>query len=44
MIKDQSLECVNGIVIVGLIDMGVDMSIITPESWHSNWPLQEADV
>ena len=20
------------------------MSIITPESWHPNWPLQEADV
>ena len=20
------------------------MSIVTPESWHPNWPLQEADV
>ena len=29
---------------MGLIDTGVDMSIITPESWHPNWPLQEADV
>ena len=36
--------CINGIAIVGLIDMGEDISIITPESWHPNWPLQEADV
>ena len=36
--------CINGIVNVSLIDMGVDLSIITPESWHPNWPLQEADV
>ena len=28
--------CINGIVIVGLIDTGVDVSIITPESWHPN--------
>ena len=24
--------------------MSVDMSIITPESCHLNWPLQEADI
>ena len=35
---------INGIVIVGLVDIGADVSIITPESWHPNWPLQEADV
>ena len=35
---------INGIVIVGLIDTGAEVSIITPESWHLNWPLQEADV
>ena len=35
---------INSIVIVGLIDTGADVSIITPESWHQNWPLQEADV
>ena len=35
---------INGIVIVGLIDTGADVSIITPESWHPNLPLQEADV
>ena len=31
-------------VIVGLIDKDTDMSIITPESLHQNWPLQKADV
>ena len=35
---------INGIVIVGKIDTGVDVNIITPESWHPNWPLQEADA
>ena len=30
---------INNIVIVGLINMCVNMSIITPESWHPNWPL-----
>ena len=35
---------INSFVIVDLIDMGVDMTIITPESWQPNWPLQEADV
>ena len=24
--------------------MSVDVSIITPESWHPNWPLKEVDV
>ena len=24
--------------------MGVDVNIITPESWHLNWPHQEADI
>ena len=27
---------INGIVIVGLIDTGVDVSSITLESWHPN--------
>ena len=35
--------CINGIFIVVLLDMGVDVSIITPISWHLNWPLQEVD-
>ena len=35
---------INGIVIIGLIDTGADVSIITPESWHPIWPLEEADV
>ena len=36
--------CINGIVIEGLIDKDADVSIITPESWHLNWPLQESDI
>ena len=35
---------INGIVIVGLIDTEADMSMITPESWHSKWPLQEVNI
>ena len=27
-----------------MVDTGVDVSIITPEIWHQNWPLQEANV
>ena len=34
----------NNIVIVGLLDIGVDVTTITPESQHMNWSLQEADV
>ena len=36
--------CINGIFIEGLLDMGMDVSIISPESWHPNWPLQEVYV
>ena len=36
--------CTSDTVIVGLIGTCADVNIITPESWHSNWPLQEADV
>ena len=36
--------CINGIIIYGLIDMDASVSIITPESWHWNWPLQEAGI
>ena len=35
---------INNIVIEGLLDTGTTVTIITPESWHSNWPLQEVDV
>ena len=45
MIKDQKLiEHINNIAIEGLLDMGVNVSIITPESWYLNWPLQETDA
>ena len=36
--------CVNGKFITGLLDTGADVSIITPESWHPHWPLQEVDI
>ena len=35
---------INDIVIIGLIDTGVDVSIIIPESSHPNWPHQKADA
>ena len=31
---------INDIVIVGLINMSVDVSITTLEPWHPNWPLK----
>ena len=36
--------CINSIFIKGLLVTGVDVSIITPESWHPSWPPQEVDV
>ena len=36
--------CINGIVIVGLIDTDVDVSIMAPEYWHPHWPLKESGV
>ena len=35
---------INDIVIKGLMNRGADVIIITPKSWHPNWPLKEADV
>ena len=34
----------NNIIIEGCLDTGTDVTIITRESWHPNWPPQEADV
>ena len=28
----------------GLLNIGADISIITPDSWHLMWPFQEVDV
>ena len=36
--------CINNTVIEELLDTGVNVNIIPPESWHPNWPLQETDV
>ena len=36
--------CINNMVIKGLLNMGLNVTIFTSESWHSNWPLQDADV
>ena len=35
---------VDNIYIQGLVDMEADVSIITPQSWHARWPLQEVDI
>ena len=42
--RPQLRVCVNGKFITGLLDTGADVSIITPESWHPHWPLQEVDI
>ena len=42
--RPQLRVCVNGKLIAGLLDTGADVSIITPESWHPHWPLQEVDI
>ena len=34
----------NDNVIEGLLDKGADMAIISPDSWHPDWPLEEADI
>ena len=42
-INDQTPKlraCINGTVIVDLIDTGTNMSAITPEFWHPNWLLR----
>ena len=35
---------INDIVIEGLLDTSTNVSNIAPQSWHPNWPLQEADI
>ena len=32
----------NGIDIEGLVDTGADVTIISPKSWNSGYPLQQA--
>ena len=36
--------CINDIAIERLLDMGVAMSVITPESWHPDCALQETVI
>lgn len=28
----------------GLIDIGAALTIISPKSWHLDWPLQEVNI
>ena len=35
---------VNGVSIAGLLETEADCSIISPESWHPSWPLQDINV
>jgi hypothetical protein len=35
---------VNNIEIEGIVDIGVDVTIISSKSWPVSWPLQEVDI
>ena len=35
---------INDVIIEGLLHTGTDVSIISPESQHPSWPLQEVNV
>ena len=35
---------INNIAIEGILNIGVDGTIIIPASWHLSWPLKETDV
>ena len=35
---------INGIVIEGLLDAGTDITIISPKSWHPDWPLLKINI
>lgn len=43
-IKEQRPKFKIRININGLVDIGEDVTVMPPESWHSNWTLQEANV
>ena len=36
--------CSNDKVVEGLLDKGADIAIISPDYWHPDWPLEEADI
>lgn len=40
----KSIKCLNNIIIEGHLYTGVDKTIITPESYHPNWPIQESNA
>ena len=35
---------VNGVIIVGMPETGVDCSIIIPEQWHPSWSLEDVNI
>lgn len=35
---------VNNIEIEGMVDTGADVTIISPKSWPTSWPLQGVDM
>ena len=42
--KQRPKSWINDSVIEDPVDTGVDVTIISSESWHLNWPLQDVNV
>lgn len=43
-LSESKAKNTKGIEIKGIVDMGVDVTIISPKFWYPDWPLQEVSV
>lgn len=44
MIKTKAKIQINDIVFEGLLETGMDVTIILPTSWHQDWHLQKVNI